>query len=266
MVEAAPPGLQIPGEKLPQEAIVDAWLPLPPAERDSSDLCYGFICAIVRAYASLFIRRVHVEGLEALPPGPKILAPNHSHVTDAFVLPIVLRERLRFLIQAEAFSLPMIGRLLQRAGQIPVIIGHGKEALMAARERLRRGDTVVVFPEGRLNFGRGIRRAGAGVILLALEANLPVIPIGIFTPGRNVHVIASHLHHRTTLGGWQFGGETFVQLGKPWLPESPGGPALDYRRLRELTAQLMFQIDRLVQEAKAISLQNSRSFHRPAHA
>jgi 1-acyl-sn-glycerol-3-phosphate acyltransferase len=253
-----------PGDEPPREASVDTPLALAPAKRDPSDLCYGLICALLRAYTSFFIRRVHVEGLEDLPSGPKILAPNHAHVTDGFVLPIVLHERLRFLMQAEVFSLPVIGRLLRRAGQIPVCFGHGQEALVAARECLQHGDTVVVFPEGRLNFGRATRRAGAGVILLALEANLPVIPIGIFTPRRNVRLIASHLHQRPTLGGWQFGGETFVRLGKPWLPECPEAIPLAYRRLRELTSQLMLQIDRLVQQAKASSSQNSTCL--PRHA
>lgn len=230
---------------------MDSWFPLRPSDGNPSNLSYGMARAIVRAYCALFIRTVHVEGLKDLPPGPKILAANHANVTDGFILPLLLGERLRFLIQAEVFTVPVIGRLLRSAGQIPVFLGHGKEALDSALERLRCGDTVVVFPEGRLDFGQPTRRAGAGVILLALRSRLPVIPVGFFTPHRHVRVLTGRVHQRRTRGGWQFGGEAFVQVGRPWRPEDTGGRMFDYPRVRVLTAQLMLQIDQLVQQAKA---------------
>jgi len=49
------------------------------------------------------------------------------------------------------FDIPVIGWLLSKSHQIPVIPGRTLEAFRKACEVLRQGYTVMIFPEGRLN-------------------------------------------------------------------------------------------------------------------
>ncbi|MCJ7534473.1 MAG: 1-acyl-sn-glycerol-3-phosphate acyltransferase, partial [Anaerolineales bacterium] len=126
------------------------------------DVWYGLAKGVVRTYMALFMDGVKVDGRENLPAGPKIIVGNHPHVTDAFVLPFIIQEKIHFFIQEDTFSLPIIGKILEYADQIPVVVGQGQNALALAREKLKMGNAVGIFPEGRMSGSREVRRAGAG--------------------------------------------------------------------------------------------------------
>jgi len=214
------------------------------------DFWYKVLITIVGTYKTFFIRSVEVAGRDNIPPGPKIIVANHPNVTDSFVLPFIVREKLHFLIQADTFTLPIFGRLLELADQIPVTVGQGREALNTAIDRLTRGNSVVIFPEGRLNDAKEFHRAGAGASLIAMESGAPIVPLGFYVPDEYARAMKGHFHGRETVGRWQFGGRCFVQIGEPWQPlvdEVDRG----YRTLRAHTQQMMAQIMDLVEQAKA---------------
>ncbi|MCK5429675.1 MAG: 1-acyl-sn-glycerol-3-phosphate acyltransferase, partial [Anaerolineales bacterium] len=81
---------------------------------------YNTAKSILRTYTALFMRSIQVFGQDNLPLGAKIIVANHANMTDSFILPFIIREKLHFLIQADAFNLPFLGGLLERAEQIPV--------------------------------------------------------------------------------------------------------------------------------------------------
>ncbi len=214
------------------------------------DIWYKICLAIVGTYKTLFIRKVEIVGKENIPPGPKIFVANHPRVSDSFVLPFIVREKLYFLIQADSFTLPILGRLLALAGQIPVTLGHGREALNMAIERLAEGSSVVVYPEGRLNTARELRRAGAGASILAVESGAPVVPMGFYVPEKYSRIFKGHLHGRENIASFQFGGPCIVNIGEPWKPLIDEVDQ-SYRALRDVTQQMMAQIMDLVEQAKA---------------
>jgi 1-acyl-sn-glycerol-3-phosphate acyltransferase len=210
---------------------------------------YSTAKTIVRSYTALFMRSVQVFGQENLPPGAKIIVANHANMTDSFVLPFIIREKLHFLIQADAFNLPFLGGLLKRAEQIPVSGRRGNEALNAALEWLARGDAVVIYPEGLLNHGESFRRAGTGAARLAMESGAPIIPFGIYVPDSYARLMKWYLQGRDRFARWQFGGQCFIQIGEPWHPLIEEMDK-NYRSLRIMTHQMMAQILDLVEQAK----------------
>lgn len=213
------------------------------------DLWYNVAKGIVRAYTALFMDAIHVTGRENLPPGPKIIVANHPHVTDGFILPFLIKEKLHFLIQADVFNIPFIGRLLSLADQIPVAMGRGREALEAARQKLSMGHAVAIFPEGRLSGSTEVRRAGAGAALLAMESRVPLIPVGFYVPPNCVRAIRSRFNRREALGWWQWGGQCFVRIGEPCQLFLSGQADRSYRYLRQVTDQIMRTIQDLVKQA-----------------
>lgn len=213
------------------------------------DFWYNFARRGVRTYLSLFIHPIRVEGREKLPPGPKIVVANHTLATDTFVLPCIIPEKLHFLIQSEVFTLPIVGKLLALADQIPVFKGRGQEALSAAREKLLQGKNIALYPEGRLNHGKGLDRAHTGAARLALQSGAPLVPVGVFTPPEFAHPIRARMFGRQVLGGWQFGGPCFVHIGDPLLPSPKDRIENGFDAIQELTEELMSRIDRLVQYA-----------------
>jgi 1-acyl-sn-glycerol-3-phosphate acyltransferase len=204
----------------------------------------------VRGYIALFVDSIQVEGRRFLPSGPKIVVANHANVTDGFMLPFIIQEKVHFLIQEETFELPFLGRMLTLADQIPVVIGQGRKALDIAMDKLALGHAIAIFPEGKLNHGEDMRRAGAGATMLALKSGAPLVPVGFYVPPKFIHLFKlGGFHDRESTGGWQFGGKCFVQIGEPWYPNLLQ-ESENYRKLRELTDSLMTSVGNLVQQAK----------------
>jgi 1-acyl-sn-glycerol-3-phosphate acyltransferase len=135
-------------------------------------------CAILKTSGV----RVHVEGLDHLKDQQTVIfCVNHPSAMDIPILLASLPVQFRFLAKRELFQLPFLGWYLRRAGHISVERGRPHEAMRsfeAAAERIRRGTSVVLFPEGTRS-----RRAGVmlpfkgGSFYLAVHAGVPVVPI-----------------------------------------------------------------------------------------
>jgi 1-acyl-sn-glycerol-3-phosphate acyltransferase len=111
--------------------------------------------------------RARAEGVEEVPEhGPLLIVPNHDSQWDPIVVALALRKRrrLHFLARANLWKIPGLGPILYALGQIPIERGaHDRGALDKAVTRLREGDAVCVFPEGRLSRGEALRaRSGVG--------------------------------------------------------------------------------------------------------
>jgi 1-acyl-sn-glycerol-3-phosphate acyltransferase len=130
------------------------------------------------------------SGLEHLPrAGGFLVASNHLSYTDPLCLGLMLHAQglsPRFLGKAEVFGLPLVGRVLTGAGQIPVHRGTGLagHAYIDAVAAVGAGECVVVYPEGTLTRDPEMwpmtGRTGAARIALATRA--PVIPAAQWGP------------------------------------------------------------------------------------
>jgi 1-acyl-sn-glycerol-3-phosphate acyltransferase len=116
--------------------------------------------------------RLEVTGARCLPAhGATIVLANHDSAWDPVVIAAAVRRRrqIHALARSSLWKHPMLGRLLDRMGQIPVDRGRGDTAAMAAAARyLAAGACVGIFPEGTVSRGRHLRaRSGAGRLALA---------------------------------------------------------------------------------------------------
>ena len=213
------------------------------------DIWYQLAKVITRTYAAVFMRSIDIEGAENLTQGPKIIAANHANATDCFLLPTIIKEKLHFLVQAESFSTPILGQLLSRADQIPVVRRQGYEALKIAEDKLAQGNTIVIFPEGKLNHGGEFHRPRVGTVLLSLLSKIPITPVGFYVRSKNTHTFFGRFHNRNSIARWQFRGKCFVRIGKPYNLKDYQGAETDYLTLRNLTHHLMEKISVLVRQA-----------------
>src|SRR3954454_12709336 len=141
--------------------------------------------AVVRGVLNPLFRvwfRMHVSGLECVPDeGPAIVAPNHKSFWDSFFLGIAIPGRhLRFMGKTELFE-GRRARLLVRLGAFPVRRGESDaDALETAREILRQGGLLALFPEGTRIRGRDeLGEPKRGAARLALETGAPLVPAAI---------------------------------------------------------------------------------------
>lgn len=116
--------------------------------------------------------RLRVRGAELLDgPGPVLLCANHDSQWDPLVIGVAGRGRqVRALAKASLWKNPVVARVLDGMGQIPIERGRGDlGALSAAVEQLQRGACVGVFPEGTISRGQEMRPlSGAGRLALAV--------------------------------------------------------------------------------------------------
>ena len=127
--------------------------------------------------------RLHIRGQANIPRGePAVFASNHQSQFDIPALYLALPIQFRFVVKQELFRIPLFGQAMKRAGYVPIDRSGGKNAVKSLREAVRRiqaGASVVVFPEGtRSPDGRLLPFKG-GVLLLALRAGVPIVPVGI---------------------------------------------------------------------------------------
>lgn len=125
--------------------------------------------------------RLQVVGVEHLPAtGPVVLMPNHDSAWDPVVVGIaaVRRRHVRALAKHVLWKNPVLGWVLDRMGQIPIIRGSGDAGALALAEQvLRDGGCLGVFPEGTVSRGRTMSmRSGAGRLALAVPGT-PVVGV-----------------------------------------------------------------------------------------
>ncbi len=211
---------------------------------------YKFVSGVLGIYVHTLVRKIQIQGEELIPSGPKIIVANHANLTDAFILPQIFSEQLHFLVQGDIFDIPILGKLLALADQIPTRKGDGRQALKEAQNWLERGNSVVIFPEGRMNNGGQLYRAGAGAAILAAQTNFPLVPLGFFVPDKFTRLIKSKYQDRPAFGSFQLGGPCFIQVGEPWQVASRGQMGTNYHSLRETTEQIMGYIAELIDLAR----------------
>jgi 1-acyl-sn-glycerol-3-phosphate acyltransferase len=129
--------------------------------------------------------RLRVRGREHLPEGGFVLAANHVSNFDPWPMGVPLwpRRQLRFMAKSELFN-PLFTPFLRAGGAFKVRRGEADwEAIRVAIELCREGEVVAMFPEGTRQ-AKGLRkrytaRPRTGAARIALEAEVPLVPVGI---------------------------------------------------------------------------------------
>jgi 1-acyl-sn-glycerol-3-phosphate acyltransferase len=171
--------------------------------------------------------------------GPAILIENHPSQADPAFLIATCKRPPCFLHAREYYDVPLLRRLFERVGSIPVTRGsHDISAIRLALRHLQEGSILGIFPKGDLTAARQDRneKAKTGAALLALRSRAPVFPA----------YIAGGPQGRPLLQAWLWPSPGVrLTYGAPIdLPAYYGWP-LTRQVLREVTALFMQRIDQL---------------------
>lgn len=177
----------------------------------------------------------HLERIPAL--GPALIACNHASYLDPIANAYaVVRagRRPRFLAKDDLFGIPIVGRALAGAGQIPVSRGSGDQTpLRRAEQALADGEVVVVYPEGTVTSREdGLPMDGkTGTVRLALESGVAITPM--------VSWGSAAVWQKSGPGSLRPGRPVWVSVGEPIDLSSRRGELQDFETVREMTADLM---------------------------
>jgi 1-acyl-sn-glycerol-3-phosphate acyltransferase len=133
-------------------------------------------------FLSRLFFKIEFSGVENIPEhGGVVIAANHQTYLDPFWLSLEVKRPTRYLAWSDAFRWPIVGRGLVWLGAWPLALeGSDPGAIRRSLQWLREGGVVVIFPEGGRSTASGeLERFKAGAVRLALEANVPILPVTI---------------------------------------------------------------------------------------
>lgn len=171
--------------------------------------------AVARVWAQLCLRiagvTVRLEDRSGGLVPPYVVMVNHTSHFDVPALYAVLPIPVRFVAKRELQYVPIFGQVLALGAAIMIDRGHKSRAI-ASIERaggaIRRGASVVLFPEGTRTPPGRLGPLKKGPFHLAVEAQVPVLPVGIIGTGGVL-----------PRGSWRTRpGEVVVRIGAPLVP------------------------------------------------
>jgi 1-acyl-sn-glycerol-3-phosphate acyltransferase len=142
---------------------------------------------IVRFWGKSIVRaagiELHAENLERIDPAQRyILVSNHYSYLDIPCIVAAVPQPIRFMAKVSLFKIPIFGWAIGRAGFIPIDRKNRRTAVKSfdlAADRIRKGNTIVVFPEEGRSRNREMRPFQRGAFLLALKSEKTIVPIAI---------------------------------------------------------------------------------------
>ncbi len=127
--------------------------------------------------------RIHVERHPDLDPArPAVYAQNHVNLFDAHTACNAIPAPFCGLMNAWQLRVPVYGWLMSITDGIPVSpspLARARELPGAFRARAARGLSILTFPEAHRTPDGRVHEFKRGVIQLARDADLPVVPVAV---------------------------------------------------------------------------------------
>jgi len=126
-----------------------------------------------------------VKGAEHIPAEPCIFACKHQSAWETGIFYLLVKDPA-YVLKKELLSIPLFGWYLVRSGAIAINREAGagaiKQLVKVSRDRLEKGQNIVIFPEGTRSSGM----YHPGVAAIYNNVSAPVIPValnsGVFWP------------------------------------------------------------------------------------
>jgi len=139
---------------------------------------------IVRVFVRLFFVgtcRIRCWGREWVPAsGGALLLSNHQSYLDPVVVGLASDRRLCYLARASLFGFAPLRWMLRSLDGIPIDRDRGSlSGLKSTLRCLKRGDVVLLFPEGTRSRDGEVARLKSGFCALARRGRVPLLPAAV---------------------------------------------------------------------------------------
>jgi len=173
--------------------------------------------------------RLRLDGMENLKKDQSyILVSNHASILDIPALISAAPFPVRFLAKKSLLWFPIFGWVLYFSGHILIDRESAQSALRSLKKApslLKKGISIIVFPEGTRSPDGEVKEFKRGAFLLAQHSKFPVVPISI-----------SGTYDMLPRHGWCFWpGAIHIRMSKPIPTRGLSHKELDVlmRRVRE---------------------------------
>ncbi len=139
---------------------------------------------------NFFGTKLHVDGEEKIDfSTPKVYVSNHSSNLDFLIIPALMPSMVKLLGKEELVSYPVVGMVMKH---LYITVRRNDPAdralcMQKMKEALQEGYSIFIFPEGTRNNGANeLRSFYDGAFRLAIEAQVPIIPLTIYNASERV--------------------------------------------------------------------------------
>ncbi|KHO30692.1 lysophospholipid acyltransferase family protein [Corynebacterium minutissimum] len=163
-----------------------------------TNFVYRQITHVGRAVTVAQGLKMRLSGVENIPDeGGAVIVCNHTGYMDFLFgayLAYQKKRLVRYLAKASVFKAPVVGRLFEVMGHVPVDRIDGGASIVKGTELAKSGELVGVFAEGTISRSFEIRSMRNGAARIAHAAGVPIIPQIIFgsqrlwTKGQKKHL------------------------------------------------------------------------------
>jgi 1-acyl-sn-glycerol-3-phosphate acyltransferase len=141
---------------------------------------YNAIRVLARL-AGVVAFRIRCHGRRLLPAdGGALICANHQSFMDPVLIGLACDRRLNYLARKSLFDIAPLRWLIEFLDAIPIDRdGLGLEGLKETLRRLKRGEMVLIFPEGTRTTDGRVAPLKPGFCSLARRGKAPLVPVGI---------------------------------------------------------------------------------------
>lgn len=141
--------------------------------------------------------RVKVKGLEHVPDqGPLLMIANHESFLDGLLLGLFIPKRATFVVHSDVLK-NWFFRLFLRLTPHVAVNPASPMAIKKVVKRLKAGENVVIFPEGRITITGALMKVYGGPGFIAAKTNVPILPVRIRGAAQSYFGRVSSMYPRT---------------------------------------------------------------------
>ena len=209
-----------------------------------AQVLYWVLRALIRVVGRFYLR-TKIVGVERLKiEGAFIIAPVHRSNLDGPLVNSRCPRKVRSLAKIEMFKGRVGTWISAMIGSFPVHRGAGdRRTLQAAIGLLRRGEPLLVFPEGTRHSGRQVGEIFGGAAFLAARTGVPILPVGIAGTEEAMPPKAKFLRRVPV----------FIVIGEPLLLPDIENGRLSSRQRHDFTDRLREAMQSAMDEAVAMA-------------
>ena len=205
-----------------------------------AQVLYWVLRALIRVIGRLYLRTRMVGAERLRIDGAFIIAPVHRSNLDGPLVNSRCPRMVRSLAKIEMFKGRIGTWISAMIGSFPVHRGAGdRRSLQAAIGLLRRGEPLLVFPEGTRHSGRQVGEIYGGAAFLSARTGVPILPVGIAGTEEAMPPKAKFLR-RVPVS---------IVVGEPLMPPSIESGRLSSSQRSEFTTRLREAMQSAMDEA-----------------
>ena len=155
------------------------------AERDA--FAGRFSMMLARGLFYLTGSSIDIKGVENLPEGPVLFVSNHPSHMDSAVIHGFIRKPKGFVADKDASRIPILRTWFKYMKCVFIDRKNAMQNIKSMEESLKllkKGHSLVIYPEGRINASGKLNSFRNGCFKLAVKAGVPVVPITLINTGK----------------------------------------------------------------------------------